>query len=382
MAKKARALERKYLSGPKVTPIRFEGKRTVTVKDLVEGWAGTGAFNGGRLAEAAGIYKRMIEEGTTIALTLSGAMVPAGMGGLVADLMRAGFVDFIISTGANLYHDLHFALDLPARQGDFQVDDEELAEAGIERIYDVFITEEILRAADAFVQQAASQIPDERPVSTARVHAELGKRLIAEGKGAADSILATAAALEVPIFCSSPGDSSIGMNLAAMKVRGGRLLVDTDLDIVESSAIVSAAKTNGVIEVGGGSPKNFYMQTQPMLWQILDVNKGGHDYFIQITTDSPQWGGLSGATPREAISWGKIARGSSRRYTVVYCDATIAVPIIAGYALSTCKKRKVRRLYGELPKLRERLEEMVRGAARRKGAPKKKSTGGCPGRGR
>jgi len=382
MAKKAGGAKKRYLSGPRVEPMGFGGKRSVTVKDLIEGWSGTGAFNGGRLAEAAGIYKKMIEEGATIALTLSGAMVPAGMGGLVADLMRAGFVDFIISTGANLYHDLHFALGLAARQGDFQVDDEELAEAGIERIYDVFITDEMLRETDRFVQRVASAMQDEEPISTARVHTELGKRLTAEGKEAGDSILATAAGLGVPIFCPSPGDSSIGMNLAAMKVQGSRLLVDTDLDILETSAIVNAAKTNGVVEIGGGSPKNFYMQTQPMLWQIFDANKGGHDYFIQITTDSPQWGGLSGATPREAISWGKIARGSGRRYTVVYCDATIALPILSGYVLTTCKKRKPKRLYRQLPKLCERLEGTVKRTEGQKGAPKKKPRGQCPGRGR
>ena len=152
----------------------------------------------------------------------------------------------------------------------------------------------------------------------------------------------------------------------------------------ETTAIVyGATRSRGksaVVILGGGSPKNFLLQTKPQLQEILGLDERGHDYFIQITTDSPQWGGLSGATPREAVSWGKIARGSSRRYTVVYCDATIALPILAGYVLTTCRKRKPKRLYSQLPKLCERLEGIVERTVSQKGAPKRKPGGQCPGR--
>ncbi|MFH0963845.1 MAG: deoxyhypusine synthase [Planctomycetota bacterium] len=370
MPGKRSVLRKQYLAGPPVEPMGFARGKRIGIVDLMDGWSRTGAFNGGRLAEAAAILKRMIEENATIALTLSGAMVPAGMGGVVRDLIRGGFIDFVISTGANLYHDLHFALELTPRQGDANADDDELAEAGIERIYDVFITEEILLRTDRFVQEAAADIPCEAPVSSARVHHALGKRVLRETAKPQLSMLAAAAEYDVPVFTSSPGDSSIGMNLAAAKLRGGSLMVDCDLDVIETAAIVNAAAKNGVLEIGGGSPKNFYMQTQPMLSQILGIDKGGHDYFVQITTDSPQWGGLSGATPQEAISWGKISRGPRRRYAVVYCDATIAFPLLGAYVLASCKKRRPRRLYARLDALTKQLASHAKRISGAKGAGK------------
>jgi deoxyhypusine synthase len=145
------------------------------------------------------------------------------------------------------------------------------------------------------------------------------------------------------------------MNVAAMKLRGGRTTVDPDLDVLESTAIVYDADVNGVVILGGGSPKNFYLQTQPTLWQILDLNRGGHEYVLQISTDSPQWGGLSGATPSEAISWGKVQADMLKNHVVVYSDSTIAAPIVFAYALSTRKRRKPKRLFQRLPDLMDAL---------------------------
>ena len=145
------------------------------------------------------------------------------------------------------------------------------------------------------------------------------------------------------------------MNVAAMKLRGGRTTVDPDLDVLESTAIVYDAKVNGVVILGGGSPKNFYLQTQPTLWQILDLNRGGHEYVLQVSTDSPQWGGLSGATPSEAISWGKVQANMLKNHVVVYADSTLAAPLIFSYALATRKKRKPKRLFKRLPALYDAL---------------------------
>ena len=157
--------------------------------------------------------------------------------------------------------------------------------------------------------------------------------------------MAVSAKFNVPIFTPSPADSSIGMNLAKLKFEKKGIIIDTDLDILQSTAIVNQSKKTGAIELGGGAPKNFYMQTQPMLSQILKKNKGGHNYFIQITSDAPHWGGLSGATPSEAVSWGKIKPNQLKNDVVVYCDVTIAAPILFSYILSKNIKRKPNNLF-------------------------------------
>jgi deoxyhypusine synthase len=274
-------------------------------------------------------------------------------------MIEAGFVDLVIATGANLYHDLHFALELPVVQGHFHVDDKELYRAGIERIYDVFITEDSLLDTDAFVREALEKAPPELRgnISTPQLHNYLGHLVLQNAPLPEKSWVATAAKYDVPIFTSSPGDSSIGMNVAAMKLRGGLTTVDPDLDVLQSTAIVYDAKVNGVVILGGGSPKNFYLQTQPTLWQILDLNRGGHEFVLQISTDSPQWGGLSGATPSEAISWGKVQADMMKNHVVVYSDTTIAAPIVFSYALATRKKREPKRLYQRLPKMYAALKK-------------------------
>ncbi|KXK27873.1 MAG: deoxyhypusine synthase [Candidatus Brocadia sinica] len=360
MSKKSKQcqLQHKYLCKPQISPQVL--KKGMKIKDLVNEYSRSGAFNAGRLAEACKLYCHMIDENATIGLTLSGAMTPTGMGGILITLIENGFVDFIISTGANLYHDLHFALNLPIHQGDFRVDDTELYEAGIERIYDIFITDDLLLKTDKFIQDVAKKISATKPLSTADFHYILGKAVLEDTPSPHLSFVARAARHGVPVFVSSPGDSSIGMNLSYLKIQDKGITIDTDLDVLQTTAIVFNSEKNGVVSIGGGSPKNFYMQTQPTLAQILDINKGGHDYFIQITTDAPQWGGLSGATPTEAISWGKIRREEVKNHVVVYSDATIAMPILAGYVVSERKPRKKRYLYRDLPAQILELKKQVK----------------------
>jgi deoxyhypusine synthase len=355
--KTPKQLRKAYLSRPPVEPMRL--RPGMTVEDLVGVYRKAGAFNGGRLAEACDLFGRMIDSDATIALTVTGAMTPAGMGGAIQAMIEAGFVDLVIATGANVYHDLHFALKLPVVQGHFAVDDKELYRAGIERIYDIFITEDSLLDTDAFVREALEKAPPELRghISTPRLHHYLGQLVRQHAPLPAKSFVATAAEYDVPIFTSSPGDSSIGMNVAAMKLRGGETTIDPDLDVLESTAIVYDAKVNGVVILGGGSPKNFYLQTQPTLWQILDLNRGGHEFVLQISTDSPQWGGLSGATPSEAISWGKVQAEGLKNHVVLYSDSTVSAPLVFAYALSTRKKRKPKRLFQRLPELYENLRK-------------------------
>jgi deoxyhypusine synthase len=332
------------------------------ITDLINYYTSSGAYNGGRVAEACKVYEKMIQEDATVCLTLSGALIPTGLGGFINQLMENGLIDLIISTGANLYHDLHFALDLPVHQGDFRVNDDELLHEKVVRIYDIFLPEETLLKTDEFVQRVMKNFPYKEGVSTAVLHNFLGKKLLDESKKPSYSVLATASKYDVPIFNPSPGDSSIGMNLAFLKLIDKKITIDTDLDILESTAIVFNSRKTGAIELGGGAPKNFYMQTQPMLSQIMTMANKGHDYFIQITMDTPHWGGLSGATPSEAVSWKKM-KPNGKNNVVVYCDCTVVAPVLFYYVLSKNYKRRLKRLYikreSYLQKLRDAFGEPV-----------------------
>ena len=165
--------------------------------------------------------------------------------------------------------------------------------------------------------------------------------------------MARAALAGVPLYTSSPGDSSIGMNIAYHELmNGSRFMIDPNKDVNEVCAIVLAGKQNGCVILGGGSPKNFYLQAQPTLWEVYGIPKGGNDYFIQITTDSVVWGGLSGATPAEAVSWGKVNPGVLPDTVVAYCDSTIAFPLFCEYAIGSPNGRRPRK---ELVHQRDRL---------------------------
>jgi deoxyhypusine synthase len=336
--------QKRFMTGRQVEPMHLRGNENIA--DMIDQcYAGSG-FNGRRLAEACKLYSHMLDRGVTVGLTLSGAMTPIGLQGVLIDLMQAGFVDWIISTGANLYHDLHRAFDCPVTQGHWAVDDNELAEAGVARIYDTYIAEDgTLMATDKVILEAAQRLERNKPISTAAFHWELGRTLGEVAPAPQKSMLLAAQECDVPIYTSSPGDSSIGMNLVVPQLLGEPVMLDPVRDVIETAALVRQAKENGVIHVGGGSPKNFYLQTQPTLHQILfDKKGGGHDYFIQLTTDSPHWGGLSGATPSEARSWGKI-QDAHLNNVVVYSCASLTLPMLAQYVLIRNKPRKLRRLY-------------------------------------
>lgn len=344
----------KYMSGKGIEPIRLHGE--MSVADLMEVYAGMG-FNARRLSEAAETYIRMIESDATICLTLAGAMTPIGMSGAIISLLENGWVDWIISTGANLYHDMHRPFGFPVKQGDFMADDDDLEKSGIARIYDVFIEEgDTMLKTDAVILRAVNRDKYPAPASTADLHYHIGMEVIKTAPNPEKSLLGCAAALAIPIYSPSPGDSSIGMNMILNHLEGKSKTVDPILDVLETAAIVRASRKNGALIAGGGAPKNFFMQTQPTLWQILKDNHGGHDFFIQITTDAPHWGGLSGATPSEAKSWGKV-KDSQLNNVTVYSDASIALPLLTSYLLSKAKPRKPKRLLDSKKNMLRELRE-------------------------
>ena len=333
-----------YLSGK---PIRYYRPRgSGDIRHLID--EGFQAFNAARLGEACRIFtdKMLLpEHDTTIGLTMAGAMTPAGLGGCVVALMERGLVDFIISTGANLYHDLHYALNFELHRGSPFVDDVSLYEEGVIRIYDVLFPASVLLETDAYIRDFLVRWGVDGAVSTAELHYALGCDLLARQPGCAEySMVAAAASFGVPIYTSSPGDSSIGMNLAYHELMNGRtLMVDPNKDVNEVCAVILAGKKNGCVILGGGSPKNFYLQGQPTLWEVYGIPKGGNDFFIQITTDQVVWGGLSGATPAEAVSWGKVNPGVLPDTVVAYCDSTIAFPLFCEYAVGAPHGRRARK---------------------------------------
>ena len=334
----------KTLSGK---PIRYYRPRgSADVRHLID--EGFQAFNAARLGEACRIFSdKMLapENDTTIALTLAGAMTPAGLGGCIVEMMERGLIDFVISTGANLYHDLHYALNFTLHRGSPFVNDVDLYEEGVIRIYDVLFPATVLLKTDAYVREFLVRWGHDGPVSTAELHYAMGRDLIEHYPGCQDySVVAAAAAAGVPIYTSSPGDSSIGMNIAYHELMNdSHLMIDPNKDVNEVCAFILAGKKNGCVILGGGSPKNFYLQGQPTLWEVYGIPKGGNDYFIQITTDQVVWGGLSGATPSEAVSWGKVNPGVLPDTVVAYADSTIAFPLFCEYAVGSTHSRRPRK---------------------------------------
>ena len=333
-----------YLTGK---PIRYYRPRgSAEVRTLIED--GFQAFNAARLGEACRIFtdKMLLpEHDTTIGLTVAGALTPAGLGGCIVELMERGLVDFVISTGANLYHDLHYALNFTLHRGTPFVNDVELYEEGVIRIYDVLFPATVLLETDAYIRDFLVRSGMNGPVSTAEFHYALGRDLIEHYPGCEQySVLAAAAVAGVPLYTSSPGDSSIGMNIAYHELMNdGRLMIDPNKDVNEVCAFILAGKKNGCVILGGGSPKNFYLQGQPTLWEVYGIPKGGNDYFIQITTDSVVWGGLSGATPAEAVSWGKVNPGVLPDTAVAYVDSTIGFPLFCEYVVGSTHSRRPRK---------------------------------------
>ncbi len=341
----------------------------VSLVDLINNYFT--AYNSGRLREACQLLTQAVfQPGVTVGLSLSGAMTPTGLGiSALAPLLRAGFVDYIISTGANLYHDIHYALGMDLYASHPFVDDVQLRQDSQIRIYDIIFDYDVLLETDAFIRRVLRSAPFQRRMGTAEFHHLLGQyvREVELKLGRPHtSLLSTAYECGVPIYTSSPGDSSIGMNVAALALEGSQLVLDPAIDVNETAALAYFARESGLegvtgksaaLIIGGGSPKNFLLQTQPQIHEVLGLEERGHDYFIQITDARPDTGGLSGAVPSEAVSWGKVDPQGLRDTVVCYTDSTIALPIMTAYSLNQCPPRPLKRLYDRRPELIAALQE-------------------------
>ncbi len=352
-----------YLAGAQILPQPLQAGATVT--ELVD--QTFLAYNAARLKEACQLFaEKMLQPEVTIGLSLTGALTPAGLGiSAIIPLIQHGFIDWIVSTGANLYHDTHFGLDLDLRKGTPFIDDRLLREEGVVRIYDIFFDYHVLLNTDAFYREIIHTAEFQKTMSSADFHHLCGKYIREREKllGIQErSLLAVAYEHGVPVYTSSPGDSSIGMNVAAMALQGSKLQIDVSRDVNETAAIVLQAKRSGgrsaVVIMGGGSPKNFMLQTEPQIQEVLGIAEKGHDYFLQITDARPDTGGLSGATPSEAVSWGKVDPNQLPDSVVCYLDSTVALPIMVAYALTKKSSRPHKRLMDHKDQYLENLQRL------------------------
>jgi len=350
----------KFAAYPRLNPLGV-GK-DISAADLID--QTFLAYNGGRMREAAQLLTRkMLPDDGFIGMSLTGALTPAGLGkSCLIPLMKAGFVDWIVSTGANLYHDLHYGLDMKLYSGSPFLDDVVLHRDGVIRIYDVLFDYNVLLDTDAFVREVIRGPEFQRPMGTDEFHHLLGKYVVERGRKLKlkdSSVVATAYECGIPIFTSSPGDSSIGMNVAAMALRDSQLMFDVNRDVNQTAGIVYEAKSSGhkssVFILGGGSPKNFMLQTEPQIQEVMGIPEKGHDYFLQCTDARPDTGGLSGATPAEAVSWGKVDPNTLPDCVVAYVDSTISLPLLTAYCLSRVKPRKLKRLYDRRDEILEKV---------------------------
>jgi len=359
----------RYLSGKRILPKPIsKDTDIVTLIDNMD------AYNGGRLRAACQLLKdRYSQDDVTVGLSLAGALTPAGLGpSAITPLMNHGYVDWIVATGANMYHDLHFAFNLPMYRGSHTVDDTDLRDKGVTRIYDIlFDYEDVLMETDRILRRIMLRPEFQKEMGTREFYHHLGKVLDEHEKknGLGEvSILAAAYRNGIPVFTSSPGDSTIGMNVAGLELLAEaagladrfRLKINPSIDVNDSTAIILNAKNyekgkTGVILVGGGSPKNFMLQTEPQIQEVLMIPEVGQDYDINITDARPDTGGLSGAPPSEAASWGKIDPTKLDETVTAYLDVTVAVPLMVAYVCRAAKPKKLKRLYDRGEELHQKL---------------------------
>jgi len=358
-----------YLSGKRVLPKPISKRSDIA--DVIDNMD---AYNGGRLRAACQLLKeKYAQKDVTIGLSIAGALTPAGLGAsTIIPLMNHGFIDWMVATGANMYHDMHFALNMPLFRGSHEVDDVDLRDKGVTRIYDIlFDYQDVLMATDRILRKIMLRPEFQREMGTREYYHHLGKALNEfekKNKIGEVSVLAAAFRNGIPVFTSSPGDSTIGMNVAGLELLAEaaglkgqfKLKINPSIDVNDSTAIILNAKKyekgkTGVLLIGGGSPKNFLLQTEPQIQEVLMIPEAGQDYDINITDARPDTGGLSGAPPGEAVTWGKIDPTKLQESVTAYVDVTVAFPLLAAYVLQTTKPKKLKRLYDRGEELRKKL---------------------------
>jgi deoxyhypusine synthase len=291
------------------------------------------SFQGRQLARAARVWETALTSGGYVVMGLAGAMTAAGMRRLVADLIEKGYIDCLVATGANLFHDVYESLGHHHYLGSHRANDEELFGHKLDRIYDTYADEREFEKLDEWIGKWATTKLEERPYTTREFIHELGLEVDRLSGGTAPGIVTTAARHDLPVYCPAIGDSSIGLGLATMKKN---FVFDVIGDVRETGEMV-VDKDTMVLYCGGGTPKNFIQQTEVSV-KLAGRETAGHKWAVQFITDSPQWGGLSGCSFSEAVSWGKIDPEGEQ--VTVHCDTTIALPFVAAAVMTRVPGRR------------------------------------------
>jgi len=334
----------------------------LSVSELVQ-ICGKTSFEARNLYRGAELYRSMLDGGDTLWLGVAGAGIAGGMGGMVISLMQSGYIDVICSTGAQVYHDLHFAFGLPVKAIYRQHDDNVLRKHGDVRIYDIGVREkETLEAQDAWIRQF---IKDEyeklrsEALASWELNYHLGLWAMKNAPYPEKSFVAQAAALGVPVFWDSLANHSIAMNLVRSDREGFPVRLSAQKDIFDSAAIVHASRKTGFLLLGGGGPKNFIQQTGPTLSQILSVDYEGAERGIQIGTATERDGSLSGCTFEEAVTWGKYRTASHEKLVHIWAEYSIILPLLGAYVMDQCVERTAKNLVSQIPFLSASLEKKL-----------------------
>ena len=336
-------------------------KQGMSVTDLVDAMGKT-SFEARNLQRGAHLFKRMVEEGDTIWLGIAGAGVAGGMGGMVISLLEAGFIDVICATGAQVYHDLHFAFSLPVKAISPHHDDDLLRRHGDTRIFDIGIRDkETLEAQDAiireFVKERYAEALAGRNLSSWEFNRALGNWVLERADHPERSFTATAARLGVPVFWDSLANHSIGMNLTRTDREGFPLTLSPQKDVFDSAAVTFSSGNTSFVELGGGGPKNFIQQTGPTIHQILGIEFEGAERGLQIGTAPEREGSLSGCTFSEAVTWGKYRSANEDNLVHIWGEYSVVFPILAVYVLDNCRPRVHRDIIAALPDNIRKLEQ-------------------------
>jgi len=349
----------------------FENAPTIIPNKLLKGmtidallnFMGTTSFEARNVFHGAKLFKTMIDENDSIWLGIAGAGIAGGMGGMVISLLEAGFIDVICSTGAQVYHDLHFAFDLPVKAISPHWDDNLLKQHGDTRIYDIGIREkETLEAQDEIIRQfvkSAYEQLSSHPLASWELNYALGKWVKEKAKFPERSFVVKAAEMGVPIFWDSQSNHSIAMNLIRTNRQGFPIQLSPQKDIFDSAAIVFSSGGTGFIELGGGGPKNFIQQTGPTISQILSIDFAGADRGLQISTAVEREGSLSSCTFGEAVTWGKYRTDDPGKLVQIWGEYSMVFPLLAAYAIELCPPRRPKNYVDQLPKFISILENKI-----------------------
>ncbi len=320
----------KYLTKP-TQPLNVDRDRSVP--GLLEKMEHI-SFQGRNLAVAHQIWLQMLAENALVIMGMSGALVPAGMRRLVSYLIKNRYIDVLVCTGANLYHDLHETLGRHHYIGDPGISDGELQDQMVDRIYDTFASEEEFREANEWIGGFAAQLDNTHPYSTREFLHLLGREL--SEIATEDGILTSAYKSRVPIFCPAITDSAFGVSIAISRIeKKNPFQFDALQDVVELGQVVSKVRSTGVVFFGGGTTKTFVQQSESTASALTGQTRG-HKFAVQVTTESPHYGSYSGADFDQAQSFGRLAKNA--RAVTVRCDATIAMPMLVTSLSQTASK--------------------------------------------